>query len=549
MGLSLIEVFQPGEDIFEHSIGNFANIIRPIDIRKPKKNIQLRDYQDAAYSAVIRDFESGVRSCLVVLATGLGKTILFSKIIDEWTQGRVLVLQHLEELLQNAYQEISEITGEIIGIERGPERNDHERVTVSLIQTLQHTYQRFSRDYFSLIIIDEAHHSASDIYRRVLEYFSIAKVVGLTATDARSDGKHLPFQRCSFRMGIAEGIGQGYLVPVRGRRVIIDSIDLTRVKKKATVDDFDDSALDDEMVKGAAAIADVIYNDWSFDKGILFFPGCASAKLTSEFLNKKSEGLSVYIDGKITGKERRSLVSRLRNGQANWLCNVGIATEGFNWPEASVVGMCCPTLSRSAYVQRAGRGTRPEAGLLDGIQESGKRIHAILNSSKPYMTILDFVGVSANLNLITHESFLQDTDQSTNEQEKQRQEEEDPGDEQELEEQELIQPFGFSRIASGIQSRTLHSIEEFDAVEGLGCSSRQTTLELKTAIPKEEELLSEKQYNLLKKFGIDDPFLTRRLAQPLVGFIFQHNCRLSGIQRNVLKKLYKDANSKIGTDG
>jgi superfamily II DNA or RNA helicase len=545
----LIEVFQPGEDIYGNSIGSLGNISRAIVERKPKRNIQLRDYQDAAYVSLLNDWQSGVRSCLLVLATGLGKTILFSKIIDEWTGGRVLVLMHLEELLQNAYTEISEITGEIIGIERGPERNDHERVTVSLIQTFIHTYKRFDPNYFGLIIIDEAHHAASNAYLTILDWFKSAKVVGLTATDGRADGKGLPFQRVSYRMGIDRGIGEGYLVPILGRRIIIDSIDLDRVKKKATVDDFDDSALDDEMVKGAAAIADVIYNDYSFDKGILFFPGCASAKLTSEFLNKKSQGLSVYIDGKITGRVRRDLINRLRNGDSNWLCNVGIATEGFNWPEASVVGMCCPTLSRPAYVQRAGRGTRPLAGLLNGLGSKLERNSAIQESSKPYMTILDFVGVSANLNLITHESFLKEPEETKDVEKEQRQEEDDQGEEQEPEEQDFRTNIGFSRIASGIQSRTLHSIEEFDAVEGL--SSPQNTLELKTQIPKEEELLSEKQYNLLKKFGIDDPFLTRGLAQPLVGFIFQNKCRLNGLQRNILKKMYKDtafSNSRIGTD-
>ena len=547
MGLSLIEVFQPDEDIYGNSIGSLGNISRAIVERKPKRNIQLRDYQDAAYVSLLNDWQSGIRSCLLVLATGLGKTILFSKIIDEWTGGRVLVLMHLEELLQNAYTEISEITGEIIGIERGPERNDHERVTVSLIQTFIHTYKRFDPNYFGLIIIDEAHHSASDAYQRILQYFQSAKVAGLTATDGRSDGKQLPFQKCSYRMDIGRGISEGYLVPVRGRRVIIDSIDLDRVKKKATVDDFDDSALDDEMIKGAAAIADVIASDYCFDKGILFFPGCASAKLTSEFINKKFSGLSVYIDGKITGKQRRNLVGELREGKANWLCNVGIATEGFNWPEASVVGMCCPTLSRSAYVQRAGRGTRPLAELLNGVSDSGLRKNLIAESSKPYMTILDFVGVSANLNLITHESFLKEPEEVKDVEKEQRQEEDDQGEEQEPEEQDFRTNIGFSRIASGVQSRTLHSIEEFDAVEGL--SSPQNTLELKTQIPKEEELLSERQYNLLKKFGIDDPFLTRGLAQPLVGFIFQNKCRLNGLQRNILKKMYRDSSSSyIGTD-
>lgn len=504
-----------------------------------KSDIVLRDYQNEAYEACIRDLKTH-SSSLLVLATGLGKTILFSKIIEQWP-GRVLVITHLEELLQNAYQEIEAITGEIIGIERQKDRENGERVTVALIHTLKHTFQRFPTNFFSLIIIDEAHHSASNIYLRVLQYFSQAKVVGLTATDRRADGQKLPFEICSYRMGIREGIESGYLVPIRGRRVIIDSINLTKVKQTGS-GDFDDAALDDEMVKGASAIADVICNDYAFDKGILFFPGCASAKLTSELLNKRINGISVYIDGKIVGTERRSMVQRLRKGSANWLCNVGIATEGFNWPEASVIGMCAPTLSRAAYVQRAGRGTRPLAGLLNGVNSTTLRIQAIGQSIKPYMTILDFVGISANLNLISAESFLEPIDNEPKETNRakiddERQEDDSEGD-SDSETESIKVNLGISRIASGIQSTTIHTVEEFDPFEASG--QFEESVQLKTSIVS-NDVLSDKQYNLLKKFGIcDDAFMKKSDAQKIVQFIAGKKFRMSNADKEVARKLYRD---------
>src|SRR5688572_10250270 len=219
-----IEVFG---NIYEHTFRDADIVVAPAYKREPSV-IQLRDYQSDAVDACLRDLRQ-FRSSLLVLATGLGKTILFSKIIQNW-KGRVLVLVHLEELLQNAYSEIEEITGEIIGIERQKDRENGERVVVSLIHTLKHTYTRFPPNFFSLIIIDEAHHAASRIYTDVLRYFANAKVIGLTATDARADGKRLPFDVCSYRMGIREGIEAGYLVPIRGRRIVIDSINLTKVK-------------------------------------------------------------------------------------------------------------------------------------------------------------------------------------------------------------------------------------------------------------------------------------------------------------------------------
>jgi superfamily II DNA or RNA helicase len=478
---------------------------------------------------------------LLELATGLGKTVIFSKIIQRW-KGRVLVIVDREELLQQGYHEISGITGEIIGIERSYERQLGERVVVATIQTLSLRLETFSNGHFSLIIIDECHCAASRQYLQVLEYFSSAKVIGLTATAFRSDGQKLPFETCSYRMGIREGIEQGYLVPIRGKRIVVDQINLTRVKKTES-GDFDETSLDDEMVKGAHAIADVIANDYPFDKGILFFPGCISARFTSELINKRLEDTSIYVDGKIIGKPRRNLIDRLHNGKANWLCNVGVAIQGFNWPEASVIGMCVPTLSKSAYVQRAGRGTRPIQGLLNSLPNAGTRLEAIGKSQKPYMTILDFVGISANLNLIGHESFLDGSIENEKEERTREKREESPGEDSEsvedgediLSERSRGIDLGLSRIASGIQSKTIHSSEDFDPFEATHEEAPKVKLK-ETHLPT--DTLSEKQYNLIKRNGIDDDKLTRKQAQELVKFIAGQGFRLGQVERSILKKLY-----------
>ncbi len=87
-----------------------------------RKLIELRDYQQEAFDACLRDLQR-VRSSLIVLATGLGKTVLFCKLAEHW-EGRILVLAHLEELLQNARDDLMAICGEPVGIERG--RDHHE---------------------------------------------------------------------------------------------------------------------------------------------------------------------------------------------------------------------------------------------------------------------------------------------------------------------------------------------------------------------------------------------------------------------------------------
>lgn len=511
-----------------------------ISLVAPKKEIVLRDYQQAATEACLRDLKK-YRSSLIVLATGLGKTILFCKLVEQW-EGRVLVLAQLEELLQNARDDLRSITGEAVGTERGDEHHEGERIVVGLIQSVRSRLHHFRPDHFSLIIIDEAHHAASKDYRRVIDHFPGAKVIGLTATDGRADGKSLPFETCSYRMDIFQGIEQGYLVPITGQRVVITGLDLTRVKRKDGGEgDFDESSLDNEIVRGAHAIADVLTTDFIWEKGILFFPGCQSAQMTSEALNEREPGCSVYIDGTITGKQRRELIDRLRNGESRWLCNVGIATEGFNWPEASVVGMCSPTLSRPAYAQRAGRGTRPLAGLLNGLTSSGLRKAAIAGSRKPSMLILDFAGISANLDLVTHESLLErpKPEREGDDSETFGTVERGEVDEEIPEERIIDINLNIQALAKGIKSRTSHEYDAFDPFAASGVR-HESELDLMKGDPLKDPPISFKQFRQLSKFGVGDESLTRAEAQKLIGFIASKGWSLRGYELVLLKKLHRE---------
>lgn len=510
-----------------------------------RKLIELRDYQQEATSAALTELD-WVRSSLIVLATGLGKTILFCKMAEQWTQGRILVLAHLEELLQNARDDLRAITGEPIGTERGRDHHEGERIVVGLIQSVSKRLKHFRPDHFSLIIVDEAHHAASEAYRRVFEHFGSAKVVGLTATDSRADGEPLPFDAVAYRMGIREGVDEGYLVPVRGRRVALENINLSKVRRVNGGDgDFDEAALDDVMVESASGVADYLHREFKGDneKGILFFPGCASAKLTCEMLNTREPGSALYLDGEIIGEERRGLVKELKAGKYRWLCNVGIATEGFNWPEASIVGMCSPTLSKPAYVQRAGRGTRPLAGLLDGLSSSSSRKAAIAGSSKPFMLIVDFAGASANMDLINHENFLEEAPKPLVETEPT-----EAAPEPSLEElfEELEAGYVMDRsdvalqnIARGLKSVSTHVVEEFDPFEASDSTLEGGVKFTGSTIGKEPGI-SHKQLSQLRKYGVTDETLTKAEAQQLIRYCAGCGWRLFKPQLGILKKLHQD---------
>ena len=156
----------------------------------------LRPYQEEARKAVFEEWEQ-VNRTLLVLPTGCGKTIVFAKVTEDCVRRgkRVLILAHRGELLEQAADKITKTTGLQCAMEKAEESclGSWYRVTVGSVQSLQREkrLERFPEDYFGTIIIDEAHHSLSDGYQRILKHFPNAKVLGVTATPDRGDMRNL----------------------------------------------------------------------------------------------------------------------------------------------------------------------------------------------------------------------------------------------------------------------------------------------------------------------------------------------------------------------
>lgn len=151
----------------------------------------LRPYQEQAIAAIEERWEAGDRATLLVQATGTGKTIVMAGVTEDAVRdgGRVLILAHRGELLQQAADKLQLSTGLRCSVEKAEDTSvgTFERVTVGSVQTLcrEKRLRALGRDRFTHILIDECHHAVSSSYQAVLDYFDGAKVLAVTADSAR----------------------------------------------------------------------------------------------------------------------------------------------------------------------------------------------------------------------------------------------------------------------------------------------------------------------------------------------------------------------------
>jgi len=154
----------------------------------------LYPYQVTCCNKVYEEFEKGIKKTLLISATGTGKTSICSEIVDTFfSRGmRVLWLAHREELITQAQQRIYEFTGYLGEIDKAEKVADiSASIILASVQTLRtKRLERYPKDHFDLVVVDEAHHASADSYKNILSYFD-SKVLGVTATPDRADEKSL----------------------------------------------------------------------------------------------------------------------------------------------------------------------------------------------------------------------------------------------------------------------------------------------------------------------------------------------------------------------
>jgi superfamily II DNA or RNA helicase len=414
-----------------------------------------RKYQQTAIDAILERFSAGDQRTLCVVPTGGGKTIIASHVaLALMPQGRVMVLAHRNELIRQAVDKFTLVTGITPEVEMGDERTDEcsafgkAQIVVSSFQS-QYSgrgeikrMQKFDPNDFAFLWIDEAHHLPAEKFRSVLDYYAQnpkLKILGVTATPHRADEEHLGeiFQSVAFEYTLPEIVADGYLVPIHQYSVVIEGLDFSQCKTTAgdlNAGDLEAAMISEKPLHGVVhatiefacgleknALAPLKDDEQRAEKlaamlegkrrkkTLIFNVSVDHAKRTAEILNRWIPGSARSVDGETPKEIRKETLRAYAEGEFQFLVNCGIATEGFDEPGIEIVVMGRPTKSQALYIQMCGRGTRPAnsiARMLGECPDGESRRAMIASSEKPCMIVIDFVGNSGRHKLINSADIL-----------------------------------------------------------------------------------------------------------------------------------------------
>lgn len=326
----------------------------------------LRDYQNNAVNGIKGAYLDGKTAPLLVLPTGGGKTVVFCDIARRTSERgkRVWILVHRVELLRQTSASLTKS-----GVEHGlinPKYtpNPEPLVQVAGVQTLINRLDKVPPP--DLIIIDEAHHATAGSWRKVIEHFPDAKVLGVTATPCRGDGKGLGQEAGgvfdSLVMGpqIPDLIERGFLVkPIvyaSPRRPDFSSVKIVR-------GDFDKKQIT-ELIDRPTITGDAVAHYAKLCSGVPAVAFCVSVSHAEHVAEEfRAAGYKAYsVDGSMEDDERNRILDGLGDGSIEVVTSCDLISEGTDIPAIGCAIMLRPTQSLGLYIQQGGRALRTSEG-------------------------------------------------------------------------------------------------------------------------------------------------------------------------------------------
>ena len=328
--------------------------------------MQLRPYQEKAIEEIVQKYAQGQRKIIFQAATGAGKTVTFSGLINRFVKNtgkKVLISVHREELLDQAKKALFNwygITAEpiVAGVKY---RNPKADVYVAMVQTARNRFKNNPRWFgdIGMIIIDEAHLKN---HEPLINHFDNGEtlIVGFSATPISSSKKHPlkeTYQDIVCAIDIPELIENGALCKNKTYH-IKNSIDRKNLKIKNG--EFDASEMFTEFTKGRHIenVIEAYEQHTPNKKALIFNVNVEHSEMVNEaFLSRGYP--SRHLDGTTHKNERKEILQWFNKTPNAILQNVGVLTAGFDAPSTEVVIMNRSTLSLPLWLQCTGRGSRP----------------------------------------------------------------------------------------------------------------------------------------------------------------------------------------------
>lgn len=334
----------------------------------------LRPYQQKAKEQIFSAWDE-CNNVMFQMPTGTGKTRLFSSIIRDiknWgvfnsTEVRILIIAHRIELIDQISENLERYKVSHGIIAGGIQRNLNHSVQVASIQTITHHSNLDLAEGLNVdfIIIDEAHHSVANSYKKLWKYYPDAKKLGVTATPWRMNNRGFQdiFDKLILSDPIANFIEQGWLAPYNYYSINNNSSiqrDINSITEFDIEGDYKISALE-KHIDTSGIRAQLLSSYLKFAKGkkgiIYSISRKHSDHICEEF--KKAGVNIVRIDSLTPKDERKIYVQRFKQGLIDIIVNVDIFSEGFDCPDIEFIQLARPTKSLVKYLQQVGRGLRP----------------------------------------------------------------------------------------------------------------------------------------------------------------------------------------------
>lgn len=324
----------------------------------------LRPYQSRFVDRLRASMREGYRRVLGTAPTGAGKTVCAAHIIAAAVarDSGIVFLAHRKELIDQTSRKLDDLcVPHGIVMADHPRHQPWERVQVASIQTLARRQLAFEPD---LVFVDEAHHARAQSYETLLARWPRARMLGLTATPWRQDGRGLGelWQTNVVAATPRELQEQGYLCPCVG--FAYERPDLSDVR--TTAGDYNEEDLG--RVMGKTELLGNLLGMWHQHAGgtrtVIFAVHLEHSRaILREFSEARHHGAPIcraeHLDGTTPKHQREAILRRIDQGETLVVSNVGVLTEGWDCPRVETLLLARPTKSVTLYLQMVGRAARP----------------------------------------------------------------------------------------------------------------------------------------------------------------------------------------------